>query len=162
MKRFLLIAAAMLLMILTAACGKGESPSSANSTKEPSSSASQEATAAPYIDTQLNEPEWTLAEGTLQLLGSDNTVLASGKDEILYFAIVTNKDGSQELRFKLSDAVAAKLKNQSADATYVITHENDKIGDASLNSDGTEAIITQENTVGDITQAASKIRGLAQ
>lgn len=156
MKRFYLIAAAVLLMILTAACGKGN-PSSA-----PETTAPQPATAAPYIDTQLNEPEWTLAEGTLQLLDSDNTVLASGKDEILYFAIVTNTDGSQELRFKLSDAVAAKLKNRSADATYVMNHDDVKIGDATLNSDGTEAVITKENTVGDITRAASKIRGLAQ
>lgn len=155
MKRFLMISAAVLLMMLTAACGKDTTPPATEAATQPP-------TAAPYIDTQLNEPEWTLAEGTLQLLDSDNTVLASGKDEILYFAIVTNTDGSQELRFKLSDTVAAKLKNRSADATYVMNHDDVKIGDATLNSDGTEAVITKENTVGDITQAASKIRGLAQ
>ena len=155
MKRILLIAAAVLLMILTAACGKGNTPAATEATAQPP-------TDAPYIDTQLSEPEWTYAEGTLQLLGSDNTALATGKDDILYFAIVTNKDGSQELRFKLSDAVAAKLKNQSADAAYTMTLNNETIGTATLNSDGTEAVITKENTVGDITQVASKIRGLAQ
>ena len=132
MKRIILIAAAVMLALLTAACGNGKSSSA------PETTAPQPATDAPYIDTQLSEPEWTYAEGDLQLLSADNTVLASGKEEILYFAIVTNKDGSQELRFKLSDAVAAKL-----------------------NSDGTEAVITAGNTVGDITQVASKIRGLA-
>ncbi|WP_405341693.1 hypothetical protein [Ruminococcus sp.] len=156
MKRILLIAAAVLLMILTAACGKG------NSSSAPATTAPQPATDAPYIDTQLSEPEWTYAEGTLQLLGGDSTALATGKDEILYFAIVTNKDGSQELRFKLSDTVVTKLKNQSADATYTMTLNDETIGTATLNSDGTEAIITKENTVGDITQVASKIRGLAQ
>ena len=154
MKRFLLIAAAVMLVLLTAACGNGKS-SSVPETKAPP------ATDAPYIDTQLSEPEWTYAEGTLQLLSADNTVLASGKEDILYFAIVTDKDGSQELRFKLSDAVAAKLKDQSADAAYTMTLNNEMIGTAKLNSDGTEAVITADNTVGDITKVASKIRGLA-
>ena len=144
-----------MLVLLTAACGNGKS-SSAPETKAP-----QPATDAPYIDTQLNEPEWTYAEGTLQLLGADNTILASGKEDILYFAIVTEKDGSQELRFKLSDAVAAKLKGQSADSQYTMTLNNEMIGTAKLNSDGTEAVITADNTVGDITKVASKIRGLA-
>gem|GEM_PF-2034737 len=154
MKRFLLIAAAVLLMLLTAACGKSNTPPATEAATQPP-------TDAPYIDTQLSEPEWTLAEGTLQLLDSNNAVLASGKDEILYFAIVTNKDGSQELRFKLSDAIAEKLKAQST-ATCTVTHDGETIGAATLNTACTEAIVTAENTVGDITKAASKIRGLAQ
>lgn len=155
MKRILLIAAAVMLALLTAACGNGKSSSA------PETTAPQPATDAPYIDTQLSEPEWTYAEGTLQLLSADNTVLASGKEDILYFAIVTDKDGSQELRFKFSDAVAAKLKDQSADAAYTMTLNDEMIGTAKLNSDGTEAVITADNTVGDITKVASKIRGLA-
>ena len=155
MKRILLIAAAVLLALLTAACGKGNTPPATETATQPP-------TDAPYIDTQISEPEWTLAEGTLQLLDSNNTVLASGKDEILYFAIVTNKDGTQELRFKLSDAIAEKLKAQSADATCTVTHDGEQIGAATLNTACTEAIVTAENTVGDITKAASKIRGLAQ
>lgn len=154
MKRVLLIAAAVLLMLLTAACGKGNTPPAPEAATQP-------LTDAPYIDTQISEPEWTLAEGTLQLLGADNAVLATGKDEILYFAIVTNKDGSQELRFKLSDAIAEKLKAQSADMTCTVTYDGEQIGTATLNSTYTEAIITADNTVGDITKAASKIRGLA-
>ena len=61
----------------------------------------------------------------------------------------------------VADAVAAKLKDQSADAAYTMTLNNEMIGTAKLNSDGTEAVITADNTVGDITQVASKIRGLA-
>lgn len=155
MKRVLLIAAAVLLTLLTAACGKGNPAPTTNGATQPP-------TDAPYIDTQISEPEWTLAEGTLQLLGSDNTALATGKDEILYFAIVTNRDGSQELRFKLSEAITAKLKAQSTGATYTITYDGEKIGTAALNTACTEAIITADNTVGDITKAASKIRGLSQ
>ena len=153
MKRLFALAAVVLIIAALAACG--------GDTAETQPAVTEAPTDAPYIDTQLSEPEWTYAEGTLQLLSADNTVLASGKEDILYFAIVTDKDGSQELRFKLSDAVAAKLKDQSADATYTMTLNNEMIGTAKLNSDGTEAVITADNTVGDITQVASKIRGLA-
>ena len=48
-----------------------------------------------------------------------------------------------------------------SDTPSTMTLNNEMIGTAKLNSDGTEAVITADNTVGDITQVASKIRGLA-
>ena len=87
MKKVLFLMITALLALALTACAGNSAPTKPAVTEAP--------TEAKYIDTQLNEPEWTLAEGTLQLLDGNNTVLASGKDEILYFAIVTNKDGTQ-------------------------------------------------------------------
>ena len=153
MKRLLIIALAVLSVLAFAGCGKENSPAPTTAPE------TQAHTDAPYIDTQINEPEWTLAEGVLQL-ADQNTIYADSKD-ILYFAFITNTDGSQELRFRLSDATAEKMKSQSPDTAYFITLNGEKIGNATLNDTCTEAIVTQENAVGDITALASKIRGLS-
>ena len=152
MKRFLIIAAAVMLLLLTAGCGY-------NDTTSPTEAATEAPTAAPYIDTQINEPEWTLAEGVLQL-ETDDQVYASG-DDVLYFAIVTNDDGTQELRFRLSDETAAMLKTQNADNQYFITLNGEKIGNAKLNDACTVATVSEADAVGSITELASKIRGLS-
>lgn len=153
MEKLLIIAVAVLLLLLTAGCGKTETPA-------PTQAATEAPTEALYIDTQINEPEWTLAEGVLQL-EADDQVYADG-DDILYFAIVTNDDGTQELRFRMSDEAAAKLKTQSADLSYCITLNGEKIGNAVLNEECTVAMISAENAVGSITELASKIRGLSE
>lgn len=163
MKKLLVIIAALLLLVTVAGCSKDES--SATEKTDTASSATAAAateapTDAPFIDTQISEPEWTYAEGDLKLADQDN-VYAQGQD-FLYFAFVTNTDGTQELRFRFSDDTASMLKTQSPDIAYFITLNDEKIGNATLNDDCTEATITEENSVGSITENASKIRGLSE
>ena len=152
MKKILILTAAVLLIAAMTACGAGKNTAE---TAAPTEAPRQ----ASYLDTRLDEPEWTLAEGDLQL-GDGNTVYAE-KSDILYFAIVTNKDGSQELRFKLSDATAAKLKTLSPDTAYTISLNGEKIGTATLSEDATVATVTAQNAVGEITALATKISVLA-
>ena len=154
MKKIIVSAiAALLLLALTACSGN-------NSATEEAAAATEAPTRAPYLDTQLNEPEWTLAEGDLQL--EDDAKLYAEKEDFLYFAIVTNTDGTQELRFKLNDETAAMLKTQSPDAAYYITLNGEKIGDATLSEDCAIAIVTAQNAAGEITSIATKIRGLSE
>ena len=162
MKRLWIAAAVLLLIVMTAGCGKEDTSVSSNAKDagDTATTAAQAPTDAPYIDTQLNEPEWTYPEGDLQLEDGSN-VYASGED-ILCFAFVTNNDGTQELRFRFSDETASVLKSQSSDNAYFMTLNGEKIGDATLNDDCNEATVTQEDSVGDITQNASKIRGLSE
>ena len=151
MKRFLMISAAVLLMALTAGCAGNSAPTESVATQAP--------TAAPYIDTQINEPEWTLAEGELQL--SDDTGVQASGSEILYFAIVSDQNGQQELRFRLSDEKAAVLKDRES-AGYTVSFNGEKIGAATLNASGTVATVTAADAEGEITALATKIRGLYQ
>ena len=151
MKRFLMISAAVLLMALTAGCAGNSAPTESAATQAP--------TAAPYIDTQINEPEWTLAEGELQL--SDDTGVQASGSEILYFAIVSDQNGQQELRFRLSDEKAAVLKDRES-AGYTVSFNGEKIGTATLNASGTVATVTAADAEGEITALATKIRGLYQ
>ena len=151
MKRFLMISAAVLMMALTAGCAGNSAPTESAATQAP--------TAAPYIDTQINEPEWTLAEGELQL--SDDTGVQASGSEILYFAIVSDQNGQQELRFRLSDEKAAVLKDRES-AGYTVSFNGEKIGAATLNASGTVATVTAADAEGEITALATKIRGLYQ
>lgn len=161
MKKLIVIVAALLLLVTAAGCSNEETSTEKADTASSAAAAATEApTDAPFIDTQISEPEWTYAEGDLKLADQDN-VYAQG-DDFLYFAFVTNTDGTQELRFRFSDDAASKLKTQSPDIAYFITLNDEKIGDATLNDDCTEATITQENSVGSITENASKIRGLTE
>ena len=152
MRRLLALASVVLLVLALTACGGNTAP-----TETPAETAAP--TDAPYIDTQLDEPEWTLAEGVLQLEG-DGNVYAAG-DDILYFAIVTEADGKQELWFRMSDETAATLKTQSADNAYYMTLNGETIGAATLNEGCTIAKISDENADGEITAWASEIRGLS-
>jgi len=151
MKRFSMISAAVLLMALTVGCAGNSAPTESAATQAP--------TAAPYIDTQINEPEWTLAEGELQL--SDDTGVQASGSEILYFAIVSDQNGQQELRFRLSDEKAAVLKDRESTG-YTVSFNGEKIGAATLNASGTVATVTAADAEGEITALATKIRGLYQ
>lgn len=152
MKQFIVIIAVVLLMFLTA-CSPAPTPVETEAPTEAP-------TEALYIDTPIDEPEWTLAEGALQLEDDDNIYAESA--DILYFAIVTDSDGEQELWFRLNDETSNMLQTQSADNGYYVTLDGEKIGDATLNEDCTIIIISKEDTVGDITALASKIRGLSE
>lgn len=151
MKRLYLILAVVCLIAVLAGCNSG---SVATATEPPA----QAPTDAPYIDTQLDEPEWTLAEGELQL--SDSTGVIAENADILYFAIVSNADGSQELRFRLRDEMAAQLKGVEPSGSYFITFNGETVGNAILNDDCTVATVGKDDANGSITDLATKIRGL--
>ena len=153
MKRLWILAVAVLLMMTAAGCA-------GNTASTEKAEATGPATEAPYIDAQLDEPEWTLAEGNLQLEDASNIYAES--EDILYFAIVTDSSGKQELRFRMNDETATMLQGQSPDINYFITLDSEKIGNATLNEDCTVAVITAENANGEITALASKIRGLSE
>ena len=152
MRKIILLAAVLLLATAMTACGGDTAPTELSSVTEAP-------TDAPYIDTQISEPEWTLAEGVLQL-EDDNNVYAAGAD-ILYFAIVTNADGKQELWFRLDDKIAAELQSNSTENAYFMTFNGERVGAANLNDDCTIAKISDENADGEITAWASEIRGLS-
>ena len=151
MKRLFALAAVVLIIAALAACG--------GDTAETQPAVTEAPTDAPYIDTQISEPEWTLAEGSLQLEGTGGVY--AGNTDVLYFAIVTEPDGSQELWFRLSDEIAAQLQPQKPDDCFM-TLNGERIGSAALSDDCTVAKITDENIDGEITAWASKIRGLAE
>lgn len=151
MKRIVLLLTSALLALAMTACAGTPAPTEPAVTEAP--------TEAKYIDTQLNEPEWTLAEGKLQLEG--NGTVYADNTEILYFAIVTETDGKQSLWFRLTDEASVKLQTQPIDGDCFMTFNDEKIGTATLNDDCTIAKVFSENTVGEITAWASKIRGLA-
>ena len=153
MKRLIAILSAAMLLMISAGCVGGTSSTEADVPTEAP-------TDAPYIDTQIDEPEWTLAEGELQL--EDDTRVVAGSADILYFAIVTDENGAQELRFHFSEEMTATLKEQSADNPYYITLNGERIGNATLSDDCTIAIISAENANEEITTLATKIRGLSE
>lgn len=155
MKKTIIAMLAILLLLFAAGCQ--DKPSDKADDAQP---ATEAVTEAPYIPTPISEPEWTLAEGNLQL--EDQSSVYAESEDILYFAIVTNNDDTQELRFKLNEETTEMLKKQSADNKYYMTLDGSVIGDAVLNEDCTEVIVSQENAVGDITAIASKIRGLSE
>ena len=151
MKKVLFLMITALLALALTACAGNSAPTEPAVTEAP--------TEAKYIDTQLNEPEWTLAEGKLQLEG--NGTVYADNTEILYFAIVTETDGKQSLWFRLTDEASVKLQTQPINGDCFMTFNDEKIGTATLNDDCTIAKVFSENTVGEITAWASKIRGLA-
>ena len=151
MKKVLFLMITALLALALTACAGISAPTEPAVTEAP--------TEAKYIDTQLSEPEWTLAEGKLPLEG--NGTVYADNTEILYFAIVTETDGKQSLWFRLSDEASVKLQTQPIDGDCYMTFNDEKIGTATLNDDCTIAKVFSENTVGEITAWASKIRGLA-
>lgn len=151
MRRFIAILTAMILLTLTAGCTTIITPVETEASTEAP-------TDAPYIDTQLSEPEWTLAEGELQL--EDGTRVVAVSDDILYFAIVTDENGEQELRFHFSEEMTATLKEQTPDVQCYMTLGGEKIGNATISDDCTVAIISAENAADEITALATKIRGL--
>ena len=152
MKRLLILSAALLLLFAMTAC--------AGNTPTETVAATEAPTQAAYLDTQINEPEWTLAEGDLQL--EDNNNIYAEKADFLYFAIVTNTDGTQELRFKLNDETAAMLKAQGSDIAYYVTLNGEKVGAATLSEDCTVVTVTEDNADGELTSIATKIRGLSE
>ena len=151
MKRIIILMTAVLLIAALAACG--------NTAPTETTAVTEAPTDAPYIDTQISEPEWTLAEGELQLEDKDNIYAESA--DVLYFAIVTDTDGKQELWFRLNDETAAMLQSQSHDNDYYMTLDGEKIGSATLSDDCSIVKISEENVDGEITAWATKIRGLA-
>lgn len=134
-----------------AACGTN------NPANKTETTATQAPTDAPYIHTQIDEPEWTLAEGTLTL-EDGTTTYAQGQD-FLYFAIVGATPEKMELWFRIDDAVAAGLTPNPA---YYLTFNGENIGKASLNDDHTVAVIKSSDAAGEITELATRIRGLVE
>lgn len=131
----------------------------AGKTQATEPTAAESPTEKQYIATPIDEPEWTYAEGNLKLEG-DNTTYANGSQEIICFAIVGADKESMELRFMMSDDIAAKLKEQPADTEYHITFNDKMIGKATLSDDCKIATVTAADAQGDITALATEIRGV--
>lgn len=156
MKKIMILAAALIILGLLTACAGSTVPT------ELQPAVTEAPTDAPYIDTQLDEPEWTLTDREL-FIQTPSAVVASGED-ILYFAIVSKPDGQQELLFRLSDE-AAKILSASVTELYTVTLDSPdgaKIGDATMNSDCTVATITAEHANGEITALATQIRNIME
>ena len=128
--------------------------------QEETQPASSAPTVSPYIATPVDEPEWTYADGVLKLEDS-KFIYAEGSDDILCFAIVGADKDDMELRFMLSDEKAAMTKEQgSKDGSYYITFNGEMIGKATLSDDCKIATVTAADAQGDITELATKIRGV--
>ena len=152
MKRFFAVITAILILALFSACG-GSEPE-----EEPTVPVTEAPTDAPYIDTQIDEPEWTLAEGVLTMEDKDK-VYAQGSDFVC-FAVVGAEPSQMEMMFRFDDATAAMLTQQSKTNKYYITLDGSKIGDATLSDDGYVATVAAKDATEDIPSLASRIRGL--
>ena len=152
MKRSLLILLSVCLCaLLFAGCGEPKT------TDEPSK-ATEAPTEARYLDTPIDEPEWTLIEGKLTL--EDTKYLYAEGDDFLYFAIVGATTDTMELRFRLNDGTAEMLSQQSPDNSYFITFNGERIGKATLTENCTVAVVKSADAEQDITFLATEIRGL--
>lgn len=147
------------IMILSVLCAAALG-ACAQDVPAPAATEAPAPTDAPYIDTQVDEPEWTLAEGDLTL--EDDHQLYAVSEDFLYFAIVGAQPDEMELRFRFDDVTANMLRTQSPDNRYYITLDGEKIGNASISDDGATATITAQDAAQEITALASKIRGLSE
>ena len=151
-KASILILITLLVFALVACSGNNDS------TENQTPAATEQETAAPYIATPVNEPEWTLAEGELKLEDADN-IYAEGAD-ILYFAIIGTNEEDVELLFRFDDTTANMLKQQSADNQYYMTLDGENIGNVTLNDDCTIASLKGQHSYEEMTALATRIRGL--
>lgn len=151
MKRLLAVITAIIILAAFTACSGG-------GTEETTAPPTEAPTQSPYIDTPVDEPEWTLPEGALTLEDKDY-LYAEGADFIC-FAIVGAEPDQMKLLFRFDDITANMLTRQSKDNRYYITLDGKKIGDASVSDDGTTATITAQDASEDITSLATRIRGL--
>lgn len=151
MKRFFALLLIAMTVLALAACGT-------NNQETAPVTVTEAPTESPYLDTPVDEPEWTLAEGVLSLEDNDN-IYAEG-DDFLYFAFVGSTPDDMELRFRLDDVTAEMLMEQSPDNQYYIALNGERIGNAALSSDCTVAVISAKDAVTEITSLATKIRGL--
>lgn len=152
MKRLFILILTLLLTAALSGCITHWPP------EVPTEAPTEAPTGAPYLDAQIYEPEWTLAAGELRL--EDDDLIYAEDDDILYFAIVENEDGSRELRFRMDEITANMLTQQDRHNSYYITFNGERIGDAEISADGTIATVTAKNAEDEITALATKIRGL--
>ena len=154
MRRIAILLLAVLSVTVLAGCSGDVSV-----TETPTTAATEKATAAPYVDTSVFEPEWTLAEGDLKLEDADH-IYAEG-DDILYFAITGTNMENMELLFHFDDVTANMLTKQSTDNQYYMTLNGENIGYVTFNDDCTIASIKGQHTYDEMTSLASRIRGLS-
>ena len=151
MKRWiLLLAAAMLTVLLLAACGEKAPEPTAAPTEPPA----QLHTVAP--STAQPEPEWAHVDAAMTLEDAEN-LYAKGSD-FVSFALIGNAD-SAEIRFRLDDVTAAMLRDQSPDIAYYLTMNGKKIGDAKLNKNCDEVTLAGDYSYEKLCELADTIRG---
>ena len=151
MKRLLAVFTAILTLAAFTACN-GNEPA------ETAIPATEAPTQSPYIDTPVDEPEWTLAEGELTL--EDKDYLYAEKSDFVCFAVVGAEPENMKLLFRFDDVTAKMLTQQSKANQYYITLDGKKIGNASISDDGFTATIAAEDAAEEITTLATRIRGL--
>ena len=148
----LIAAVIMTLSLILTGCGSAPAAPTEASTEAP--------TATPYIDTDVNSPEWTPV--AIPLFLKDNKYLyADGKD-FLCFAFVGTDDSNVELRFMFDDTTAKMLTTNTPVSTYYISMGEDEIhiGDVTISEDGKIATLKGQHPFDEMTKIASKIRGL--
>lgn len=151
MKRLLALITAIIILAALAAC-------SGNEPEETAAQSTEAPTQSPYIDTPVDEPEWTLPEGELTMEDKDN-IYAVGADFVC-FAVVGAQPDEMKLLFRFDDLTANMLTQQSKDNQYYITLDGKKIGNATVSDDGYTATVTAKDATEEITSLATRIRGL--
>ena len=105
------------------------------------------------------EAEWSAVDRVIAL-ESDDVLYAEGSD-IQCFALTGDSSGA-ELRFRFTDEAAAMLLIQDAGVSYYLTMDGEKIGDAKLNDDCTEATLVGDYSFSELCVLANRIRGFEE
>ena len=159
-RNLIILTAALVLLALTlAACG--EQPAQ---TAETSEAVTEAPTKSPYIDTDVNTPEWTPIAIPIYL--KDNYYIYAQNEDFLCFAFVGTDEDNAELQFMLNDTTAKMLSEQEPGIRYYISIGEDEthIGDVTLSDDFKTATLKckGQHDFEAMTKIASRIRGLTE
>lgn len=152
--RIVSLIAAVIMTLPLILTGCGSAPAT------PTEAATEAPTAARYIDTDVNSPEWVPV--AIPLFLKDNKYLYASGSDFQCFAFVGTNDDDVELRFMLDDTTADMLKKNTPVSTYYISMGEDEIhiGDVTLSEDCKIATLKGQHPFDEMTKIASKIRGL--
>lgn len=150
-----LIVCALLLTLLLAACGDEPPAPTTAPTAAPTVPPTELHTVAP----QQSEPaaEWASVEVKLTLEDHDN--LYAKDEDFICFALIGDSDHA-ELHFRLDEATAAMLREQSPENVYYLTMNEKKLGDVTLNESCSELTLVGEFSYAKLCSLANQIRGL--
>lgn len=155
MKKWLMILAALLTLLL-AACGGDDAPApTAAPTAAPTEPPTQLHTVAP--SQSAPEVEWVSIDAKLTLEDNDN--LYAKDSDFVSFALIGNED-SAELRFRVDETTAAMLREQNSENTYYLTMNEKMLGNVVLNESCDELTLVGDFSFAKLCTLANQIRGL--